>query len=166
MLDRISTQLAALHNVPEANAHCDIPCAIYDPAEAIIGALSVIRILDIMEETAGKGEAGDLGRTNTLARCVVRKEQEAERVKHEIRIIWGDYFKGPHLESHPGIHELAHGIMVKGSACKQEANRAQALELLELVNQFAEAFWETKGVSTARKVCPYPPALEVVYPLL
>jgi nickel superoxide dismutase len=158
-----SGRMAAL--IPTAQAHCDIPCAIYDPAEAIVGALSVLRLMDIMIEAAGKDTAS-LASLNTIARCVGRKEQEAERVKHEIRIIWGDYFKGPHLESHPHIHELAHKIMLKASACKQEANRQDALDLIELVNQFAVAFWETKGVDTERVTCPYPPAQEVVRPRL
>ncbi|NRB71999.1 MAG: superoxide dismutase, Ni [Xanthomonadales bacterium] len=149
-----------------ASAHCDIPCAIYDPSEAIIGALSVLRIMDIMIETAAKEGAEALAKANTIGRCVLRKEQEAERVKHEIRIIWGDYFKGGHLETHPHIHGVAHAIMVKASACKQEVNRQDALDLLELVNQFAEAFWQTKNVASERKVCPYPPAEAVVYPIL
>ena len=56
--------------------------------------------------------------------------------------------------------------MLKGSACKQEVNRADAEALVELVNKFAEMYWATKDVKTERKTCPYPPALEGVYPIL
>lgn len=151
--------------VSEADAHCDIPCKIYDPSTAIIAALSVIRLMDIMKE-ADEKDSSALAKANTIARCVLRKEEEAEKVKQEIRIIWGDYIKAPQIEAHPGVHDLAHKIMLKGSACKQEANRSDGEELLELVNQFAEIFWATKGVETERKTAPYPPALPVVYPVL
>lgn len=152
--------------LPSVRAHCDIPCRIYDPAPALIAALSVIRMMDIMEETVADGDALSLGRMNTLARCVQRKEEEAEKVKHEIRIIWGDYFKAPQIEAHPQVHDLTHRIMMKASNCKQEVHRADAEELLELVNQFAEIFWETKDVETDRKTSPYPPSLPVVCPRL
>jgi len=54
--------------------------------------------------------------------------------------------------------------MLTGSACKQGVDRDAAVKLVDLVNQFAEIFWSTKGVNTKRAVCPYPPELEVVYP--
>ena len=111
-----------LVDVEEVDAHCDIPCKIYDPSTALIAALSVVRLMDIMAETMEKPDG--LGRQNTIARCVLRKEEEAEKVKHEVRIIWGDYIKAPQMEKHPGVSDLVHQIMLKGSACKQECNRA------------------------------------------
>ena len=150
--------------VDDVDAHCDIPCKIYDPSSATIAALSVVRLMDIMAETMEKPDS--LSRQNTIARCVMRKEEEAEKVKHECRIIWGDYIKAPQVEKHPGINDLVHQIMLKGSACKQECNRADGEALVELVNQFAEAFWDTKDVKTTRATCPYPPSMAVVYPVL
>lgn len=152
--------------IPAAQAHCDIPCKIYDPSTAIIAALSVVRMMDIMKEQSEKSGGSALGLQNTLGRLILQKEEEAEKVKHEIRVIWGDYFKAPQFEKHGDVHELAHKIMLKASACKQEVNRGDAEELVELVNQFAEKFWDTKGVATVRKTCPYPPAMDVVYPVL
>lgn len=149
-----------------ASAHCDIPCRIYDPAPAQIAALSVVRILDIMAETAEKTDSPALATHITMSRCVMRKEEEAERVKHEVRIIWGDYFKAPQFDKHADVHELAHQIMLKGSACKQGVDRADGVVLVELVNRFAEIYWATKDVKTERKICPYPPSLEVVRPVL
>ena len=160
-----SSLLDRVLGVEEVAAHCDIPCKIYDPSTAQIAALSVVRLMDIMHETAGKGDSG-LAHQNTIARCVFRKEEEAEKVKHEIRIIWGDYLKAPQFEAHPNAHDVAHKIMLKASACKQETNRADGEALVELVNEFAEIFWATKGVETERKTCPYPPSMEVVRPVL
>ena len=72
--------------IDDAKAHCDIPCKIYDPSPALLAALSVVRLTDILSETSDQ---------NTIVRCVLQKEEEAEKVKHEVRIIWGDYFKAP-----------------------------------------------------------------------
>ena len=66
-------------SVEDVAAHCDIPCKIYDPAVAQIAALSVVRLLDIMHEAAEK--PADLAQANTIARCTLRKEEEAEKSK-------------------------------------------------------------------------------------
>ncbi len=152
----------SLPGIEEAQAHCDIPCKIYDPAVALVAAVSVVRMMDILAEVAEKDDGDLLSRTNTLARNIAIKEKEAEKVKHEIRVIWGDYFKAPQIEKFPEIHELTHQIMMTGSACKQGVNRDDAVKLVELVNRFAEIFWATKDVKTTRQVCSYPPSLEVV----
>ena len=148
--------------IEEANAHCDIPCKIYDPAVVQVAALSVVRILDIISEL----EESSKGNQSELARLTIEKENQARIVKDEIRIIWGDYFKDPQIELYPNIHSLVHSIMMSGSKCKQSIDRQNGLDLVELVNEFTEAFWGTKDVKTQRVIAPYPPALEVVQPIL
>ncbi|MDE1173182.1 MAG: superoxide dismutase, Ni [Parvibaculaceae bacterium] len=162
----IQKLLGRLPNVQEAQAHCDIPCKIYDPAPALIAAVSVVRMMDILHEVAAKTDADPVSRQNTMSRNIATKEIEAEKVKAEIRVIWGDYFKAPQIEKYPEIHDLTHKIMMAGSACKQDVHRADGEKLVELVNRFAEIFWATKDIATVRRPCPYPPAIEVVYPVL
>ena len=159
-LNRINVRVG----FPEVKAHCDIPCKIYDPAIALISTLSVIRLIDIINETQGSADKSSKEYQNTMARSIQRKEEESENLKREIRVIWGDYFKEPQFKAHPEIHDLAHQIMLLASAAKQNVNRDDALKMLECVNQFAEIFWATKDVDTERKVAPYPPSLEVVRP--
>ncbi|MEM1147203.1 MAG: superoxide dismutase, Ni [Pseudomonadota bacterium] len=149
--------------IRHASAHCDIPCGIYDPGPALIAAVSVVRLMDIAHDGASDDP---VALANLRARCTLRKEEEAEKVKQEIRVIWGDYFKAPLLEAHPNVHGLVHSIMQKASACKQDVHREDGLALVELVNEFAELFWKTKSVETVRKTCPYPPQLKLVYPVL
>ena len=166
MLHSLLQSLDAIHPFPRAEAHCDIPCKIYDPSTALIAALSVVRLMDIMNEKSAGGDMTSLATQNSIARCVMRKEEEAEKVKHEIRIIWGDYFKTPQFEAFPDASSVVHKIMLLGGACKQGVNRADGEALVDAVNQFAEMFWATKGIKTTRKTCPYPPSLAVVYPVL
>ena len=149
-----------------AKAHCDVPCGIYDPAVAQISALTVVRMVDLMEklekETTDKG----LAYQNTISRHIAEKERHAETVKAEVRIIWGDYIKAKQIEAHPNIHELVHEIMLLGSKVKQNVDREAAVKLVEKLNEFSEIFWQTKGVETKKAVCPYAPSLEMVYPAL
>ena len=151
-------------HLPKITAHCDIPCKIYDPISAQIAALSVVRLLDIMAETFDAGDGG-LEANNTITRCIFRKEEEAEKVKHEVRIIWGDYFKQPQFEAFNGTHDLVHQIMLTASACKQGVERSSGEKLVDQVNLFAEVFWRSKEIQTVSRQCPYPPNLPTVYPL-
>ena len=149
-----------------ARAHCDIPCGIYDPRPAQIAALTVVRMVDLMQEMGSSGDTGSVEYMNSMTRYVLVKEEHAEKVKNEIRVIWGDYIKQQHIDKHPNLNELVHRIMQLGSKSRQTADRDNAVQLVEAVNEFAEIFWETKGVSTKRVTAPYKPGLEVVSPEL
>lgn len=152
-----------MFQIKNAYAHCDIPCKIYDPAVSLVAALSVVRLTDILLEM---DDLSSLDSQSKLARVVVQKEDEAQKVKNEVNIIWGDYFKEPQLEAFPETHEIVHGIMRLGSKCKQEVSREAAEELLQELNRFVDIFWKTKDVETKTVIAPYPPALPMVVPVL
>ncbi len=150
----------------EVKAHCDIPCGIYDPHMAQIGALTVIRMIDLMNGLPEDHHADKLGFLNSLSRYIAVKEEHAEIVKHEVRVIFGDFIKEEHLTKYPELSGLVLKIMKLGSKARQGVNRQDALDLLAAVNRFAEIFWEIKGVATRRAKAPYAPSEEVVYPAL
>lgn len=160
MIYELVEKLDRAVGIEKASAHCDIPCGIYDPITAQIAALTVIRMIDLM--TAPVTEPP----FNSLARYVAVKEEHAIKCKEEIRIIWGDYFKPEHVDKYPALCGLVHRIMKLGSQCKQTVDRDAALALLKAINEFAEIFWETKGINTQSAKAPYPPGEEVVYPVL
>ncbi|MBC8333778.1 MAG: superoxide dismutase, Ni [Anaerolineales bacterium] len=143
-----------------AQAHCDVPCGIYDPSTAQIAALTVVRMMDLMiaEQADHEHNAGHI---NSMARYIEVKEESAEKAKQEVRIIWGDYFK---KDKHPNVDELVHKIMQLGSKTRQTADRDSGVAFVEAINEFAAIFWETKGVATKKAKAPYAPALEMVYP--
>jgi len=155
-------KLLSKFDLPLASAHCDIPCGIYDTQPALYHALSVVRQMDIL--IGLKDKDMDVHTAMQVARNTAEKEKQAEKVKHEIRIIWGDFMKGDKLTKHPNVHEVAHNIMLKAFFCKQGVHREDGEALVELCNTFAEIFWEMKGVKTKRVIAPYKPSLEVVYP--
>ena len=150
--------------IKNVKAHCDIPCAVYDPAVAQYAALSVLRFLDLIGEMPENiNSKKDLAH---LTRLVQQKEEHAIEVKDAVRTIWGDYFKEPQMEKFPEIHELSHSIMMTASKCKQDIDRQNGVDLLEKVNRFAEIFWATKDVNTEIKKSLNPPHMDIIVPLL
>lgn len=166
MLYDIVRKLDQKFKFEKASAHCDVPCGIYDPIVAQINALTVVRMIDLINDLESKG--GDHGTAyhNSMSRYVLVKEEHAEKAKQEIRVIWGDYIKAQHLEKYPELHGLVHKIMQLGSAARQSTDRETAVQFVDAINQFADIFWATKGVATKRANAPYAPALEMVYPAL
>jgi len=150
----------------EVSAHCDIPCGIYDPIVAQIAAVTVVRMMDLMADLEDKTTDKNMGYLNSMSRYIAVKEEHAEKAKHEIRVIWGDYIKPAHLEKFPELHKITHTIMALGSKARQTADRQAALDLVEEINKFAEVFWETKNIKTRRAKSPYNPPLELVYPVI
>ncbi len=166
MIYQLAATLDRKLGFESAKAHCDIPCGIYDPITAQIAAVTVIRMMDLMADLESKG--GEKGKDyhNSLARYIEVKEEHAEKAKHEIRVIWGDYIKAPHLEKFPELNGVTHQIMQLGSKCRQSTDRQAALDLVEAINKFAEMFWATKNIATRRAKSPYNPPVELVYPVI
>jgi len=146
--------------IETAKAHCDVPCGIYDPIVAQINALTVVRMMDLMAALEGEGVAYD----NSISRYIAVKEEHAEKAKHEIRVIFGDFIKDAHIEKFPEFPGLFHKIMQLGGKVRQTADRESGVEFVATVNRFAEIFWAVKGVATKKAKAPYAPALEMVYP--
>lgn len=151
VLDRLSDALVPPRPV---HAHCDIPCGIYDPHEAQIAALTTIRmdqlIAELVPPTPESKPEDRTAFASKLARYTAVKEQHAERVKSEIRVIWADYFTADHAKQHPQLHELTVKILKQASKVRQGTHLTDAQELLGLVQEFAELFWKTKGATTKR----------------
>ena len=125
-----------------AHAHCDVPCGIYDPSDAVLGARTVARMVELI----GKLPEGatSVADQNTFARCVAVKEEHAERVKHEVAVIWGDYFKPEHLAAFPELHTKVWNLLKLAGKCKQTVDARAAADLEAAVKEFADMFWATK----------------------
>ena len=120
-----------------AYAHCDLPCGVYDPAQARIEAESVKAIIEKYQSNED---------TEFRTRAVVIKEQRSELVKHHLWVLWTDYFKPPHFAKYPQLHELFNeATKLAGAAgTKGSTSVAKADELLARIDEIAKIFWETK----------------------
>jgi len=167
MFHKLAQKIDQHYHLDTVQAHCDVPCGIYDPHQAQIGALTVIRMVDLINnvvKTHGTGDTAEF--INSMARYIAVKEEHAELTKHEVRVIWGDFMKDTHAEAYPQLHGLVHKIMKLGSKCRQTVDRETALALLEAVNEFAEIFWQIKDIETKRAKSPYSVSEDIVLPIL
>ena len=129
----------------DVQAHCDVPCGIYDPISAKIAAQTVLKMA-VRLEAADLSQGGDISVPNSVARYIVVKEEHAQGVKSELNILWSDYFKPEHLADHPNLHELFWNANKLAGANKQGVSSSSAKELVEAVDEIAKIFWATKGV--------------------
>ena len=124
-----------------AHAHCDIPCGIYDPHDAIQAAQTCIRMTELILESE---DVSTLGARNNLIRYVAAKEEHATKAKDDILIIWTDYFKPEHLEKYPNLHELVWNACKLGSQVKQNIDMEAAQAFKAALEEIGKIFWETK----------------------
>jgi nickel superoxide dismutase len=115
-------------------AHCDLPCGVYDPAQARIEAESV---LGIMKKYDGLHQEDQW-------RAVFIKEQRADLVKQHLWVLWTDYFKPEHLEKYPNLHDLFWQATKQAGQCKKSVDPAEAEKLLKQIDEIATIFKETK----------------------
>lgn len=117
-------------------AHCDLPCGVYDPAQARIEAESVHKILEKYKS---------LDHEEDRWRAVFIKEQRLELVKHHLWVLWTDYFKPEHLEKHPDLHDLFWRATKQAGAVKKTTEVAESQKLLDLIDEIAKVFAATKS---------------------
>ena len=168
-LELRTTILDALRPPLSVYAHCDIPCGIYDPHEAQISALTVLRMTQLIGELPKPGagaKAEELEAYHAkLSRYVAVKESHSERVKSELRILWGDYFTPDHVKTFPTLHESFWKAMKAASKTRQSTAGADAQELLGQVHAIAEIFWKSKGAATKKVPSMQKSGGEIVYPV-
>ncbi len=147
-LKQVIFQIKNLFPAPEVHAHCDGPCGVYDPAAARITAEAVVsmtkKIVDLEVPAAGD-KAANIAYQNTLSRYIAIKEEQAQKTKDDLLILWTDYFKPVHLEKYPDLHDTFWKAAKLCSACKVEVSVDQANELMDTVQKIHEMFWATKG---------------------
>jgi nickel superoxide dismutase len=119
------------------HAHCDLPCGVYDPAQARIEAQSVKAIIE-------KHDASDDAAFRT--RAILIKEQRSQLVKEHLWVLWTDYFKPPHFEKYPQLNTLFNEAtkLAGAGGTKGSMDVATADELLAKIDEIAEIFAETK----------------------
>jgi nickel superoxide dismutase len=131
LLARLLAPKATVH------AHCDLPCGVYDPAQARIEAESVKAISQKYQDNSDP---------EFRTRALIIKEQRSELVKHHLWVLWTDYFKPPHFEKYPQLNQLFNeATKLAGAAgTKGSTSVDKADELLAKIEEISKIFWETK----------------------
>jgi nickel superoxide dismutase len=116
-------------------AHCDLPCGVYDPAQARIEAESVLKIMQKYYESEDAA---------FRTRALIIKEERAELVKRHLWVLWTDYFKPEHLEKFPNLHDLFWKATKQAGEAKHHTEPEVAEKLLEQIAEITDIFMQTK----------------------
>lgn len=132
---RITALLDATTSPLVASAHCDLPCGVYDPAQAKIEAQSVKACMEKYNASSDP---------DFRVRATLIKEERAELVKHHLWVLWTDYFKVEHLKNFPNLHDLFWMATKSAGDAKKTNDVVVADRLLSEIDAIAEIFWATK----------------------
>ena len=135
-----------MRQVTVAHAHCDLYCGVYDPAEAKIDALSVLKIAQKYNESDDQV---------FQARCILLKEERAEEVKHHLMVLWADFFTADHRKEFPNLDDLFWRAIHQAGDAKKSVDPAEGQKLVDLIAEIAEIFWKTEK---AKGMGVYPPS--------
>jgi nickel superoxide dismutase len=137
--------LEALLRPPRVvHAHCDVPCGVYDPAQARIEAESV-KAIQTRYQDAEKFKTANETVEDYKARCLIIKEERADLVKHHLWVLWTDYFKPEHVEKYPDLHDKFWKATKEAGLSKKSQDPAQGQKLLDAIDELGKIFWETKS---------------------
>jgi len=135
-----------MRQVTVAHAHCDLFCGVYDPAQAKIEAMSVLK-------SAEKYQASD--DEVFRARAIAIKEERAELVKHHLMVLWVDFFTADHRKEFANLDDLFWRAILQAGNAKKSVDPEDGRKLVSLIDEIAEIFWKTdKGQGAG----VYPPS--------
>ena len=133
--DHLLATIDRLSPPQTVHAHCDLPCGVYDPAQARIEAESIKGVVT---------KYNDSDDPDFKTRAILIKEERAELVKHHLWVLWTDYFKPEHQAKYPELSDLFWKATKTAGEAKKTNDEAVGQRLLDEIDRIAEIFWETK----------------------
>jgi nickel superoxide dismutase len=125
------------------HAHCDLPCGVYDPAQARIEAESVKAIQEKYQDAENQKKPTE-SVEEFKTRALEIKEERANLVKEHLWVLWTDYFKPEHVEKYPDLHEKFWNATKLAGDAKRAVDPSQGQQLLDAIGDIDKIFWETK----------------------
>ena len=141
LASRLLTLVDRVAPPQQLSAHCDVPCGVYDPEQARIEAESCYKIIQ---------KYADSDDEVFRARCIGVKEHRADVAKEAIYVLWSDYFKPPHVEQFPDLHQVCWEAAKQCSAVKHTMDLDAAQKLLDYIDRIEEMWKATGGQDTTR----------------
>jgi nickel superoxide dismutase len=135
-----------MRQVTVAHAHCDLYCGVYDPAQAKIEAMSVLKIAEKYHDSDDEA---------FRARAIQLKEERAELVKHHLMVLWADFFTADHRKEFDNLDDLTWQAIHQAGEAKKSMDPAEGQKLIDLIDEVGVIFWKTEKAKT---MGVYPPS--------
>lgn len=136
----LSALLALVAAAPQALAHCQVPCGIYDDNNVIQSMhtdyVTIAKAAKQIEELSKDPSAN----AHQLTRWINNKESHAQSIQETVL----NYFLAQRLKSDDPAYveklKICHGVIVTAMKCKQSTDPANVEKLHDLLHQFEVAF--------------------------
>lgn len=129
--------------IKPVHAHCDIPCGIYETDTMTHAAATCKKMVEKYQEI-GEVDDEDSQSMNTAIRCVITKEEHAQKCKDQLYLLWSDYFKPEHLEKIPNLHDIFWKATKQCGTVKQNMSIEECDKLVEMVHEISHIFADSK----------------------
>lgn len=148
---------ALLLSLTQLNAHCQIPCGVYDDTMRVkMIEEHTLTILKSMNYIASN--QNDIEQQNQVIRWIINKEEHAQ----EIQNIVSEYFltqriklKDDSKQSKDLYHAqltALHNILLDAMKCKQTLNTNNTTSLLDNLNKFVNLYFDDHGKKHLREL--------------
>ena len=124
------------------NAHCEIPCGIYDDQARVKLLLEHAKTIEkSMVQMISMEKSGNAN-SNQYVRWVSNKEEHANEVQH----IVSQYFMTQRIKPDTNDYELKlsilHKMLLAAMKCKQTTDTENVKELTSLVKEFEKLYFD------------------------
>ncbi len=143
----LAVLVVAVDLAPQAQAHCEVPCGIYDdPARVALlleDATTIAKAMSEIQVLAGKADALS---HNQLARWVSTKEDHATRIQHTIAQYFMTQRIKPAAAGSAGWNDYAtrlaehHAVLLEAMKAKQSVDPAQVQALRDAIQRVAKYY--------------------------
>ena len=140
-MKRISERLK--ESIKPVNAHCDVPCGIYETQTMQLAAASCKQMVEKYQEL-GEVDDEEPNSMNQAIRIVMMKEEHARLCKEQLYLLWSDYFKPEHLQQFPDLHTVFWDAAKQCGKVKQTMDMAECQKLIDMVHDISHMFEESK----------------------
>jgi nickel superoxide dismutase len=125
--------------IKPVNAHCDLPCGIYETDTMRHAADTCLRMIEKIEalKEADKEISNDHA---NFIRAIMIKEKHAQLCKEQIYTLWSDFFKPEHIDKVPDLHDTFWKAAKQCSKVKQTVSREECQKLIDMVAHLSELY--------------------------
>lgn len=131
--------------IKTVDAHCDVPCGIYETDSMMHAAATTLRMIEKIEAL---GELDSVEKHNNFIRMVVTKEEHAAKCKEQLYILWSDYFKPEHLGKFPNLHDTFWQATKQCGKVKQTVSKEECQKLIDMVHDISHIFADSQADAT------------------
>lgn len=123
-----------------ANAHCQIPCGIYNDDNVIEAMHTDWLTIEKAAKTIDELSKDPAANAHQLTRWVMNKESHAQSIQETVL----NYFLAQRLKADDPDYDaklkLCHSVIVTAMKCKQSTDEANVKELHDLLHKFEKSF--------------------------